>query len=186
MNNPEFINLESELNVIFQAIEKFTTPGSEFIDQNFSIIAREFKQESPDRNLIGQATNNVIEKAKKSDGFSDFIDSHKEHIEKVVSWLGKDWKHIINLLNSVELGRKYPVEIVQYDIKWVEYYRKEIEFFNSRFDTNVVSRFEHFGSTAIPGIAAKPVIDILVEVSSFEEAEPTNGNGSLFKYFNLA
>ena len=29
--------------------------------------------------------------------------------------------------------------------------------------------FEHFGSTAVPGLAAKPIVDMLVEVASLEE-----------------
>ena len=36
---------------------------------------------------------------------------------------------------------------------------------------SLVIRIEHFGSTAIPGLAAKPVIDILVEVSSLDETK---------------
>jgi GrpB-like predicted nucleotidyltransferase (UPF0157 family) len=34
----------------------------------------------------------------------------------------------------------------------------------------VVRRTEHFGSTAVPGIDAKPVIDVLVEIDDFEHA----------------
>jgi GrpB-like predicted nucleotidyltransferase (UPF0157 family) len=33
---------------------------------------------------------------------------------------------------------------------------------------DVVRRIEHFGSTAVPGMAAKPVIDMLVEVSNLQ------------------
>ena len=35
---------------------------------------------------------------------------------------------------------------------------------------DIALRIEHYGSTAIPGIPAKPVIDILMEVPSFTEA----------------
>ena len=34
----------------------------------------------------------------------------------------------------------------------------------------VVNRIEHFGSTAVPGLAAKPIIDMLVEVSGLSQA----------------
>jgi len=34
----------------------------------------------------------------------------------------------------------------------------------------LIRRIEHFGSTAIPGLAAKPVVDMLVEVSSLRAA----------------
>jgi len=33
----------------------------------------------------------------------------------------------------------------------------------------LIGRIEHFGSTAVPHLAAKPVIDILVEVTDLEE-----------------
>jgi GrpB-like predicted nucleotidyltransferase (UPF0157 family) len=33
-----------------------------------------------------------------------------------------------------------------------------------------IRRIEHFGSTAVPGLAAKPVIDMLVEVRSLRAA----------------
>jgi GrpB-like predicted nucleotidyltransferase (UPF0157 family) len=35
---------------------------------------------------------------------------------------------------------------------------------------DLVGRVEHFGSTAVPGLAAKPIIDVLVEVTSLDEA----------------
>ncbi len=34
---------------------------------------------------------------------------------------------------------------------------------------SLITRIEHFGSTAVPGLIAKPIIDILVEVSSLDE-----------------
>ena len=36
----------------------------------------------------------------------------------------------------------------------------------------IILRIEHYGSTAIPGMPAKPVVDILVEIPSFESAKP--------------
>ena len=44
--------------------------------------------------------------------------------------------------------------------------RKKLKLF-----TIILNRIEHFGSTAIPGIASKPIIDILVEVSSLDETK---------------
>jgi GrpB-like predicted nucleotidyltransferase (UPF0157 family) len=35
----------------------------------------------------------------------------------------------------------------------------------------IINRIEHFGSTAVPGLAAKPIVDILVEVTSLEETK---------------
>ena len=35
----------------------------------------------------------------------------------------------------------------------------------------LITRIEHFGSTAVPNMAAKPIIDILVEITSLEEVK---------------
>ena len=38
-------------------------------------------------------------------------------------------------------------------------------------DADLITRIEHFGSTAVPGLAAKPIIDLLVGVRSLAEAK---------------
>jgi GrpB-like predicted nucleotidyltransferase (UPF0157 family) len=40
---------------------------------------------------------------------------------------------------------------------------------------NVALRIDHIGSTAIPGLAAKPVIDVQISVASFEPLEAFKG-----------
>src|SRR5262245_19469782 len=57
------------------------------------------------------------------------------------------------------------VAIVPYDRRWPELFRIEKEHLLSCLPTEIVRRLEHFGSTAVPGLAAKPVVDMLVEVS---------------------
>jgi GrpB-like predicted nucleotidyltransferase (UPF0157 family) len=37
--------------------------------------------------------------------------------------------------------------------------------------SRLIRRIEHFGSTAIPGLAAKPIVDVLVEVGSLQETK---------------
>lgn len=69
------------------------------------------------------------------------------------------------------LGKLYPIAVVEYDPRWVQLYEEEARFLRSEFGPDVIVRTEHFGSTAVPGLAAKPVIDILVEITSFEAAE---------------
>ena len=36
---------------------------------------------------------------------------------------------------------------------------------------DLVNRIEHFGSTAVPGLSAKPIVDMLVEVTSLDETK---------------
>ena len=69
-----------------------------------------------------------------------------------------------------ELGKKYPVVVMKYNPGWKKRYEQEAKFLKSQFSPKVIIRTEHFGSTAVPGLAAKPVIDILVEIASFKTA----------------
>ena len=58
-------------------------------------------------------------------------------------------------------GRKY--NIVPYDPDWINQFDSKRKILSEIFEDRVVS-FEHVGSTAVPGLAGKPVIDILVLV----------------------
>ena len=61
------------------------------------------------------------------------------------------------------------VAIAPYDPAWVESSRREREHLRSCLPTDLIRRIEHFGSTAVPGLAAKPIVDILVKVTDLEE-----------------
>ena len=60
------------------------------------------------------------------------------------------------------------VAIVPYDPAWPEQFLRERTHLETCLPADLVKRIEHFGSTAVPGLAAKPIIDILVEVSDLE------------------
>ncbi len=60
------------------------------------------------------------------------------------------------------------VDITPYDPGWPEAFRQEKEHLLSCLPPDLIRRVEHFGSTAVPGLAAKPIIDILVEVSDLD------------------
>lgn len=62
------------------------------------------------------------------------------------------------------------IEIVEYDPRWPALFREEAERLRAVLPADLVVNVEHFGSTAIPGMAAKPIIDILVTVRSLAAA----------------
>jgi GrpB-like predicted nucleotidyltransferase (UPF0157 family) len=62
------------------------------------------------------------------------------------------------------------VTIACYDPAWPEMFRQEAEYLRGCLPPRHIRRIEHFGSTAVPGLAAKPVIDMLVEVKSLKAA----------------
>lgn len=66
---------------------------------------------------------------------------------------------------------KEEISIVPYNLSWPKIFEDEATFLRRKLPQNLVKRIEHFGSTAVPGLSAKPIIDILVEVSSLEEVK---------------
>lgn len=63
--------------------------------------------------------------------------------------------------------------VVPYDPQWAEDYAKE-EAALARNLANILIRAHHVGSTAVKDLAAKPIIDILLEVNSLESLDQRN------------
>lgn len=62
-----------------------------------------------------------------------------------------------------ELWELFPIVLTPYDPHWAEWAEEEKKIISALlygFD----KRITHIGSTAIPGIMAKPIVDILVEI----------------------
>jgi len=66
---------------------------------------------------------------------------------------------------------KEKVAIEPYNPMWPLMFKDEKEHLLSNLPNGLIKRIEHFGSTAVPGLSAKPIIDILVEVTSLEETK---------------
>jgi GrpB-like predicted nucleotidyltransferase (UPF0157 family) len=65
------------------------------------------------------------------------------------------------------------VEIVDYDPRWPLLFNEEARRLRAVLDPSLIMGLEHFGSTAIPGLSAKPIIDILIAVRSLAAAQAT-------------
>ena len=61
------------------------------------------------------------------------------------------------------------IYLVDYDPSWPIMYEQMEQQILELLGSDVALRIEHYGSTSIPGIPAKPIIDILVEIPSWEE-----------------
>jgi GrpB-like predicted nucleotidyltransferase (UPF0157 family) len=70
------------------------------------------------------------------------------------------------------MGR--PVLIVDYDPRWPILYEGEKDLILGAVGLLVVA-IEHIGSTAVPGLGAKPIIDIMVAVRRLADAEQCIG-----------
>lgn len=60
-----------------------------------------------------------------------------------------------------------PIVIVLYDARWPERFMQLTKPLRAVLG-EVALRIDHIGSTSIPGLAAKPVIDIQISVADFE------------------
>lgn len=60
--------------------------------------------------------------------------------------------------------------VLDYSPEWPTLYTREISLLRAVLGSEIV-RAHHIGSTAVPGLAAKPIIDILLEVRSVERLD---------------
>ena len=77
-------------------------------------------------------------------------------------------------LQAVTVGERKPhnapVTLVDYDPRWPDLFEREAARIRAALGDTVV-RLEHTGSTSVPGLAAKPIIDItLIVPDSGDEA----------------
>ena len=63
------------------------------------------------------------------------------------------------------------IEIAPYDPAWAERFTREAERLRGALGA-VAVRIDHVGSTSVPGLAAKPVIDIQISVRRLEPMTP--------------
>jgi GrpB-like predicted nucleotidyltransferase (UPF0157 family) len=59
-----------------------------------------------------------------------------------------------------------PVELVSWDPRWADWYAQESRRLRDTLGREVVAT-EHFGSTSVTDLAAKPIVDILVGIVSW-------------------
>ena len=62
------------------------------------------------------------------------------------------------------------VEIAPYDPAWPARFESERKLLTAAVGRHVVGAIEHVGSTSVPGLAAKPIVDIQIGVASLDES----------------
>jgi GrpB-like predicted nucleotidyltransferase (UPF0157 family) len=75
-----------------------------------------------------------------------------------------------------------PVRIVDYDPGWPARFEQERTELAAAIGEWIVGGVHHVGSTSVPGLEAKPVIDILVGVGSLESSRACFGPLSALGY----
>ena len=79
-------------------------------------------------------------------------------------------KRTLHNLSRDELGRLFPVEIAGYNPDWPRIYQFEQNRILKAL-ADGVHRIDHIGSTAVTGLRAKPVIDILLQIKNDGDPE---------------
>ena len=76
-------------------------------------------------------------------------------------------------MTLTELWHLFPIYLVAYNPQWPFWYAEKKNELEKLFRANSVDvcRIEHIGSTAVPDIRAKPIIDILIELNSSQEMQ---------------
>jgi hypothetical protein len=75
-----------------------------------------------------------------------------------------------NVLSLGAFRAQAPVFVVPYDQSWPSRFEAERAVLQPVLTPWLVADIEHIGSTAIPGLVAKPIIDIMAPVESVESA----------------
>lgn len=70
-----------------------------------------------------------------------------------------------------ELWERFPIFLVAHDDRWERYYEEIETLLKGVLAGYPVERISHIGSTAIAGIWAKDIVDVLVEVSKDSDIE---------------
>ena len=70
------------------------------------------------------------------------------------------------------LRKGRPIVIAEYNPAWPAKFEAERERFFAACGRDAFTRIEHIGSTAVAGLAAKPVIDMMPGIRSLDDAPP--------------
>lgn len=68
-------------------------------------------------------------------------------------------------MTNEELWRLFPISLTAHKSEWATWYADEYESLADTLPMAEIVRISHVGSTAIPGIWAKNIVDILVETT---------------------
>lgn len=78
-----------------------------------------------------------------------------------------------------EIGLK--VRLSEYDKNWIQMFDNEVRFLKEIFGNEMI-KCEHFGSTSVPGMKAKPVVDMICLVKDINNIDSFNEQMRLLGY----
>lgn len=69
-------------------------------------------------------------------------------------------------MSNNELWKLFPIILSEHKACWKEFYSTEKSNLENIIGKDNIERINHIGSTAVPGLLAKPTIDILLEINA--------------------
>src|SRR5690606_32617702 len=78
-------------------------------------------------------------------------------------------KKKLNEMTLEELWQLFPIFLVPHNNLWKSWYEDESKLILSLFQNDEIKSINHIGSTSIPNIWSKNIIDILVTVNSVDQ-----------------
>lgn len=75
------------------------------------------------------------------------------------------------------------IQVCPYDPRWPYLYRQEARKIVAALSGQIIL-IHHIGSTAIPGIKSKPILDCLIEVHQIEAVDKYNGAMAALEYWS--
>lgn len=85
-----------------------------------------------------------------------------------------------------ELWELFPIELVEHRDCWADWYREESSVLDGILSADLPHAIHHIGSTAIDGIWAKPIVDILVELPGDAAIESAKARLAAHGYLVMA
>ena len=85
----------------------------------------------------------------------------------------KEGNRIVGKPDPGKSANERLITVEEYTESWVEEYKAEAERLREVFGELLVG-IHHIGSTSVPGLAAKPVIDFLVEAADIDRVDELN------------
>jgi GrpB-like predicted nucleotidyltransferase (UPF0157 family) len=77
----------------------------------------------------------------------------------------------LDKMTTDELGQLFPIIIVDYNPAWPRLASIESRNILEAVGKDITTRIEHIGSTAVPGLCAKPTIDFLLEILEITDCD---------------
>lgn len=70
-------------------------------------------------------------------------------------------------------GKQMKVRLTDFSDNWAQMYQNEVQILSEIFGDEMI-KFEHFGSTSVSGLKAKPVIDMMCIVKDIHKIDSFN------------